>query len=308
MGKQVILMVGVLDVASSTNVSQAKAFMDLGYDVIPINYRTLIQSYGATYFYDTLIKAVNEYRPYLTMFCKCNGIDPQIVADCTKMSTTFLWNPDAIHEKMERYPEVVEHAKNSTFSACTGGAVVDYFERHGVENCFHIFDGCDTDIFRPVQPVEEYKADISFIGSRLPERDQYLGLLDQAGFTVKAYGDGYGKVVVNEDFAAVCSSSEFMISINTVHTDRGFSNRLFRYMGCKSCTIHYEPTNTLHEYFKDGEEILFFKEANELITKLKFFKHKSSEIAQAGYDLVTSKYRWHDSCEQILKLAEEFKI
>lgn len=307
MEKQKIIMVGVLDVASSTNVSQAKAFIDLGYEIIPINYRTMINQFGSAYFYDTLIKAVNEYRPYLVMFCKCNGIDPKIVADCSKMSTTFLWNPDVIHEKMERYPEVVENAKNSTFSACTGGAVVDYFERHGVSNCFHIFDGCDTDIFKPVQPELQYKADISFIGSRLDERDMYLELLDKAGFVVKAYGPGYGKEVLNEDFSAVCSSSEFMLSVNTVNTERGFSNRLFRYMGCNACTIHYEPTNSLHEYFKDGEELLFFKDSNELITKLKFFKDKSSEIAQAGYDLVTTKYTWHASCKRILKLAEDFK-
>lgn len=305
MSKKKIIMVGVLDVESSTNISQAKAFIDLGYDIIPINYRTLISTYGTAFFNSTLHTAIDKHKPYFVMFCKFNGVDPTIVKECSKKCKTMLWNPDYIGPGMERYPEMIEHAKYTNFSACTGLAVVEYFQSHGVENCYHIFDGVDTDIFKPVEPFTDFCADIAFIGTRLPERDKYLELLADAGYKVKAYGNGYGGEVFNNRFSTVCSSSQVMLSINTINSKEGFSNRLLRYLGCKVCTAHFDPTETLHKYFKDGEEIILFKDQNELITKLKFYKNKYHTIAENGYKLVTSKYTWHESCKKILDLVEK---
>jgi spore maturation protein CgeB len=311
MEKQKIVMVGVLNEPQSTNVSQAKAFMDLGYEVIPVNYRTIITDYGGDYFYNTLVELVKSSKPYLVMFCKCNGFDPSIVVECTKYAKTLLWNPDVIHESMERYPEVVEHARNSTFSACTGEIVADYFQRQGVENCYHVLDGVDTDLFRPVEPVEEFKADISLIGTKIEFRDMFLELLGNAGYVVKAYGNGYEQSVYGTEFAQVCSSSRFMLSINTISDDGGyFSNRLLRYLGCKACTIHFDPLSPsgITQYFKDGKDLILFKDADELITKIKFLGNNSiARIAQSGYDIVTTKYTWHDSCKKLLELAKEFK-
>ena len=45
MNKTVIIC-GVLDKKGSTNISIARSFLRFGYNVIPINYRTIIQKHG----------------------------------------------------------------------------------------------------------------------------------------------------------------------------------------------------------------------------------------------------------------------
>ena len=122
MENNLVCIVGVLDKEGSTNISQAKAFIELGYDVIPINYRTIINNYNISDFENLLISTLKKYRPFLTLFSKCNGIDSNIIKECSKYSNTWLWNMDPINT-IRNCPEVLGHAKNADFSSCTGGGV-----------------------------------------------------------------------------------------------------------------------------------------------------------------------------------------
>ena len=150
-----VLMVSVLDVKGSTNIPQALAFIRRGYNIIPINYRTVIQKYGMEFFNNLVLNVCNQEKPHLTLFTKCNGVHPELVKRCSDISTTWLWNPDPI-QTIERCPEVIEHAKNATHSSCTSQTVVDYFKSKGVENCYQILDGLDTEMFKPVDVDEKY--------------------------------------------------------------------------------------------------------------------------------------------------------
>ena len=302
-----ICLVGVNDVEGSTNISQAKAFMEQGFSIIPINYRSLISKYGMETFEDILVSTVKKYRPYLTFFAKCNGINPNIVKECSKYSHTWLWNPDAI-STIKRVPEVIEHAKNADFSSCTGGGVAEWFEEQGVKKCYNIFDGADTDIFKPVEPVDSLKTTISLIGTRTKEREEVRKALIEAGIDAKFYGNGYQYEAVNLAFSQVCSSSKFMLSINssTENITDYFSNRLLRYMGCGPCVLHYDPTETLKKYFKDGEEILFFKTIDELINKIKSTSDEDARrIGEAGRKKVLENYTWKHTINKILDIVDK---
>lgn len=299
-----ICLVGVNDVEGSTNISQAKAFMEQGFSIIPINYRSLISKYGMETFEDILVSTVKKYRPYLTFFAKCNGINPNIVKECSKYSHTWLWNPDPI-STIKQVPEVIEHAKNVDFASCTGGGVAEWFEEQGVKKCYTIFDGLDTDIFKPVIPFDSLKADISLIGTKTKEREKVREALIEAGIDAKFYGDGYQYKAVNLAFSQVCSSSKFMLSINssTENITDYFSNRLLRYMGCGACVLHYDPTETLKKYFKDGEEILFFKTTEELIDKIKNTDDATAKkIGEAGRKKVLETYTWDHTINKILDI------
>ncbi len=301
MTKGNILIVGVLDKKGSTNISQAKSFMRFGWNVIPINYRTIIANYGYGTFENTLMYAVEKYRPSLVMFCKCNGVNPELVKRVTQRTKTWLWNPDPI-QTIERCMEVVEHAKNATYSSCTGYGVAKWFAEQGVKNCYHIFDGLDYDIFKPVEPDESYRAEISFIGTRTAERDRFIDFLKAIGYDIKTYGQGYGKVVIDDEFAKVCCSSKFMLSINTYNDiECYFSNRLLRYMGCGACVLHYDPTETLKKVFDDGSEILFFKDESELQDKLKI--KDPWKIGLNGMNKVLSSLTWDHTIANILNIT-----
>lgn len=300
---KIITLVGVLDKKGSTNISQAMAFTRFDFGVIPVNYRTIISEFGMKYFEELLLHVCKQNQ-YMMLFAKCNGINPDLVKECSKYTKTWLWNPDPIFT-IKRCPEVIEHAKNAHYSSCTGRGTTDWFKEQGVENCHHIFCGLDYNIFKPVEPIDEFKAYISFIGTRTSDRDNARAFFIQRGFDTKFYGNGYSdKEMINEDFSKVCSSSKIMLSINTEHQPLYFSNRLLRYMGCGACVIHYDPTNTLGNIFCDGEEIILFSTYDELEKKLEgLTEEKIGKIALAGREKVLKNFTWDHTIANILRIT-----
>jgi len=178
-----ICLVGVFK-KGSTNVPMAKSFTKHGFFVIPVNYRTIITTYGMEFFNQFMHHVMIKYEPYLTLFSKCNGVDPEIVSMCNKYSKTWLFFMDA-KPILAANPEIIQHIKNSDISSCTASDMVEWFRSQGVKNCHHIVQGIDPDVFKPVEPEDKYKADISFLGTRTPERDKFKKALEDAGFNVK---------------------------------------------------------------------------------------------------------------------------
>lgn len=302
--KKYVCIVGVLDKYGSTNIPMAVSFMRHGYHVLPINYRTIIATKGMEFFENLLLYTVNVYRPELVLFSKCNGINPELVSKCSERSITYLFNMDP-RPTIERCPEVLEHARRAHFSSCTAKDMVEWFKEEGVENCYHIIQGVDPYIYKPIEPVEKYRADISFIGTRTPERDHYKELLENNGFKVKFYGNGYGSEVVEEEFAKVCSSSRFMLSINTynnLHTEY-FSNRLVRYLACGVCTLHLDSTGSLEKYFRDHKDVIYFSDESSLLNSLSTMNDDDAgRIAMSGRDRVLKSFTWDHTINTILKI------
>jgi len=307
MDKKYVCIIGVLDKYGSTQIPLAVSFMRHGYHVVPINYRTVIVTKGMEFFENLVLYTMQTYHPILTIFCKCNGVNPDLVAKCRKFSITYLHNPDP-QPTIERCPEVIEHAKNAHFSSCTAKDMVEWFESKGVKNCYHIIQGVDPYIFKPVEPNNEYKADISFIGTKTPERDKYKKALEDEGLNVKFYGQGYGKEVVEEDFAKVCASSKFMLSINTynnLHLEY-FSNRLARYLACGVCTLHLDETGSLNKYFEDYKDIIYFSDELSLMNALLFTKEEDiGKIAISGREKVLQGFTWDHKVRDILRIANK---
>ena len=303
--ERTIVILGVFDVLGSTNIPMATSFMKMGFKVIPINYRTIIRKKGLRFFEGLIGYTMGKHKPFLTMFCKCNGISSDIVSMCNKHSITWLFNPDGNSPPLERWPEVTEHAVRANFSSCTGGSDVEWFKSKGA-NCFHIIQGVDPTVFRPIEPSKEYKADISFIGTKTTERDFFKNLLESNNINAKFYGSGYATEVVEDEFAKVCSSSKFMLSLNTLNNvfKKSFSNRLMRYLSCEVCTFHYDNTETLKDIFEDGKELIIFKTPEELINKINNISDvEAKEIAISGRKRVLRDYTWDCAIKRILAIV-----
>lgn len=310
-----VVIVGVLDKVGSTNIPMAASFTKFGIQVLPVNYRTIIAKQGMQFFGEYLLFIIKKYNPILTLFSKCNGVDTNIIKECGKHSVTWLFNMDP-RPTIERCPEVIDHAFNSHFSSCTAKDMVEWFESFGVKNCYHIIQGIDQNVFKPVEPVEEFKADISHIGTKTEERDQFKKVLEDAGFITKFYGTGYSsKEMFGNDFNEVCASSKFMLSLNTynnIHQEY-FSNRLLRYVACGVCTLHYDSTNSLDKYLTNGKEVLYFKDSNELVNILKnITDEKACEIAMAGRDKALNNYTWdriiYDMLERVKREGKKADV
>ena len=301
-----ICIVGVLDNINSTNVYMAKAFARAGFGIVPINYRNILAEFGVRVAEKTIIRVVEETKPVLTVFCKCNGIDSITMGKCSNISKTWFWWMDPLIT-LKQIPESISHAQMADFSSCTGLGVAEYLSSQSQKNVFHIFEGIDPEIFYPVQPVSEYETDISFIGTRTPERQLHIDFLRERGFKVKAYGNGFEKEVVGDEFNIVCSSSKAMLAINNEHTTKEyFSDRIFRYGACRSFVLHsYSPG--MEKHFNENEHVVYFNDKITLLeaaTKFVNSEH-SSTIAQNLHNKIILHHTWDIVAKTIIHIVEE---
>jgi len=301
-----VVIVGVLDKEGSSNIWMASSFKRFGFEVIPINYRTIIGEYGKSFFESYVKDILIKYKPQITVFCKCNGVNPNLITECNKYTRTWLWFMDS-YKVAEQAPEIVEHAKNSIFSSCTSPITVDYFHNKGVQNCYHIYEGIDINVHKPVPPIHKYKADISFVGSRTKERDEYYKFLTYNGHYVKFYGNGYSERIPEDDWAKICASSKYMLSLNTFNDIPGyFSGRVFETLGCGTCTFHLDTTNTIGNVFEDGKEIILFSDPNTLLKKMnELTKEQAKEIAINGREKVLNNFTMDHAVSKILNICSK---
>ena len=302
-----IIIVGVLDKKGSTNIQQAIAFKKRGYDIIPINYRTIINKYGMQFFEKLLIDTIKSNNPDFVIFSKCTGINPSLITECNKYSKSFYWFMDS-YKVASSIPDIKQYAKNATYVSCTSINTVEWFKSNGINNCHHILEGFNESIYKPVDVDEKYIADISFIGSRTKERDIYKDILEKNGYIVKFYGPGYtNEFVTGLEFSKICSSSKFMLSINTYNNiPNYFSDRLILYAGCGSCILHLDTTETILKWFNDNE-VIYFKSKDELLNKIKTISDTES-FRRKCRNRALSQYTWDYAIQMILDIAKQKKI
>ena len=118
-----------------------------------------------------LVYEVMKEKPDLVFICKGDQLGFNTVVKIKEYAKTFYWFPDPI---MTAAPHLIKLASVCTYASCTGLGVAKFFVANGVERVFHIFEGVDSEYYYPVEEDSSFKANVSFIGSRTPERMDYL--------------------------------------------------------------------------------------------------------------------------------------
>jgi len=310
MHNKIVVCVGVCNRRGSTNIPQMKSLMKFGFQIIPVNYRTIIAEHGMQFFADLLLEVVKTTKPWLVLFSKCNGIPTELVKECGKYSTTYLFNMDS-RPTIEKCSDVVQHAVNSHYSSCTAHEMVDWFKSEGA-NCHYVVQGVDPEVFKPIpkNPAYAQKMDgpvISMIGTRTTERDVYLKTLHDGGFFPTFYGPGYNREVVDREFVDICCSADYLISLNThngIHKGY-FSNRLVRYLACGTCTFHLDEFGSLKNHFEDGKEVIFFKGPEDLIEKLHNIDDETRiRVGIGGRERVLKEYTWDHTTAKMINIIQ----
>lgn len=302
-----VILVGVLDQFGSTNIYMAKAFQRAGFEVIPVNYRTILQHHGPNTLSALLYKLAAD-KPQLMLFSKCNGVTSDVIGRCGKHTTTWWWFMDGLNT-LSQIPEVMGHAQLATYASCTGLGVASHIKKQiGGKEVYHIFEGVDPEVYKPTVVLDQYKVDISFIGTNNPERHHYLNVLAKAGIDVAAYGNGFNTEIHGSDFNKVCTSSESMLALSVEHSTEGyFSDRIFRYGACGCCVLHkYSPR--MEKYFMHGQDILFWYDDESLVDIAK--KYLTPENvgvrAQIGgnlYQKVLTNHTWDNTVREICSIS-----
>jgi len=276
MSKETIVLVGVCDKPESTNVAQAKYFERLGYEVIPINYRTVISNYSLSFFENLLMHVVETNKPKLVFFSKCNGIHSEIIKWCSDRVVVFYWFMDYTHNITS---EIMKHVEYATFASATSSEVVDIFKQVN-SNTHWIIEGYDPEIcfYEELTPIYN----TVFIGNATPKRIEQL-----KGSDVTIFGSGWPKEfnanppVYGHEFRKVVCQSKFVL--NLVHGNI-FSNRVVDSLACGT-DIHSEWCKDLSTVFPTAYMYKRF-----LLLTLK--------------DVKIERYTWENTLKKVMEIIE----
>jgi len=287
--KKTIILVGVVDKESSTNLAQAKYFELLGYKVIPINYRTILQQHKSfEYLFGMLEHAVEVYKPELIFFSKCNGVPSNIIKRCTDKTKTWLWFMDYHHNVTD---EILTHVKYATFASATSTEVVERFKEVN-PNSHWIIEGYDQDIMYPMDSEKIY--DVVFIGNATEKRIEQL----RKARDVEIFGDGWPTdlnanppVYQHEFRKTVCKSK---IVLNLVHGNI-FSNRVVDSLAC-GVPVLSEYCDDLNKKFGT---VYTFKD----ISKVNFEMVKLMNTKKSLKTTDVSNYSWKRVLDNVLCIS-----
>ena len=189
-------------------------------------------------------------------------------------------------------------------------------------------------IFASPKFSPRFKADISFVGTNLPQKKQFF--LDQVfplkkKYDLKLYGQDWNtsdkllgytqklgqyfnipilrsvqkpKLTLEEERIIYASS---LISIN-VHEDyqREFggdcNERTFKIPLCNGFEIT-DDVSCIRKYFKEGKEIVIAKNKNDWFEKIEYYiknPNKRDEIIKAGKDRVLQDHTYHNRVQSII--------
>lgn len=332
-----VLIVGVLDVPWSTNVSMKHALEKSGHFVEAFNYRTVEAQYkkscfitntfvdkwldkafsflrsarlpfNSTLYYrrsgrkkmnQLLLDTVKKNSLDLVLFSKTDTVDYTILPEVNKNAPTWYFFMDPVDQAVRI--NAGAYASRATWASATFSDVADYFRKAGAD-AHWITQGVDVSIFCPKNVPKVY--DIVFVGTKTSKRSLYISALRNAGISVTCFGEGWeNKPVYQDELVDIYQKSR--IVLNFCRSGKGFSIRVFQVMGAGTFLLSEHCTD-LEQFFKKAEHLDMFASEDEMIRKAKTYLKDDSRresIARNGCNLVYQEYSWEVIMKKIIELS-----
>ncbi|MFC1928518.1 glycosyltransferase [Chloroflexota bacterium] len=140
--------------------------------------------------------------------------------------------------------------------------------------------------------IEEYE--VTFVGTRRPEREQYINELTKKNIPIHLFGEGWGKYVSFEEMVDIFRASKININFSRVggNDKLQIKGRIFEIcMAGGFILTEYVPG--IERYFEIDKEIACFRDADEMIGKIIYYLNhdkKRQAMAQSSWKRATSEY------------------
>jgi ADP-heptose:LPS heptosyltransferase/2-polyprenyl-3-methyl-5-hydroxy-6-metoxy-1,4-benzoquinol methylase len=295
-----ILIVGVLDVASSTNVFMKKGFEELGCRVDAYNYRSMQRQLGSPEaMWDHFRNFLKGKRYDLILFSKVDSMHPDCVSHAGDFGPTWYWFMDNIG--VARTIGAHEYARRADFASATSEEVHELFARVN-HRAFKMTEGFDPQTYFHEKASKTY--DIMFAGNATQQRIADLrAIMESCPVTV--FGGGWPEdfkarpPVFNEDLRRAINSSR--IVLNLVHSNI-FSDRIILSAAAGGFVLTQHCPD-VENYFQAGEHLDWFQTPEEAIEKIRHYlscNEKRERIARQGMEEVRSRFSWKAVCKNLL--------
>jgi spore maturation protein CgeB len=197
---------------------------------------------------------------------------------------------------------------------------LEHYQRYGARHVLLQYPTYDRDVHRPqaptVQEAQEYAADVVFVGSYAPGREQYLKPLARAGINLVIWGRRWdrcrdpelqrhirGRHVGGRDYALALSCAKIGLGILSPLCPDRSTTRSLEIPACGAFLL--APRTEEHlALFEEGREAVFFSSEEELLAKARYYLEHEEErtrIAAAGrMRCLTSDYSSADRVKELL--------
>jgi len=207
-----------------------------------------------------------------------------------------------------------------------GDPVVYGYRALGAAHCFPIYNALDPETHHPVPPAARFAADLSFLGNRLPDREERVDqfffeaaralpkrsfLLGGSGWGDKHMPDNvrYLGHVSTRDHNALNVSATAVLNISrSSMAENGFSpaTRVFEAAGAGACLITDDWIG-LDLFLRDGEEVLAARDGQEVAEILdRLTPEKAREIGRRARERMLREHTYQHRADQADRIFRRF--
>lgn len=206
-----------------------------------------------------------------------------------------------------------------------GDPVVEAYQGLGARACVPIYNALDPDTHHPVFPEERFASDLSFLGNRLPDREERVNtfflepaarlpgskfLLGGAGWDENALPENvrYAGHVRTADHNAFNVSAKAVLNIsrNSMATN-GFSpaTRVFEAAGAGACLIT-DYWEGIEMFLEPGSEVLVARDGQDVTDIMaKLTLAEAMLIGNAALARVTRDHTYQSRAAEVDRIIQE---
>jgi spore maturation protein CgeB len=293
------------------------------YKVIYFPFDEIMEEVGKDKMNEKLLEIVQQEKPNLCFFFLFeNEIKKETIKTITNNSgsITFNWFTDD-HWRFDNFSKY--YAPYFHWISTTDSKAMKKYYKIGYKNVIKTQWACNHFLYKPLDLPKIY--DVSFVGQPHGNRRKIIEKIEKAGINVKYWGRGWlaGRVS-QEEMIKIFSQSKINLNLTKSSGTLSFKSlagiflnrkqglirinsprywldnfrslkgsvreqikgRNFEIPGCKGFLITGDADN-LHDYYKDGKEIVIYKNTKDLIEKIKYYlehEYECEVIARAGYE------------------------
>ena len=271
-----VLLVGSFDGAVHAHAAlRGRALERLGCQVTPFDlmgvggWLSRIRRIGLR---DRLARAIARSKPDVVLVMEGSQLDPSVVAGLKRGAGpgggrgTFWVNwfcdgrraADSIRPLVTAYDEVF----------VAGSAVAEELEAPGHPPVRYLAPGCDPSVHRPMRARDQFRANVVFVGTATPHREERLSELMEFGLAV--WGPGWrrtrlrdycrGELLEHGDYVRAYAGASVAVNLQCSAfvepgSDPGCNRRLFEIAAIGVPQV-VEERPDLHRHFCEGSEVL----------------------------------------------------
>lgn len=267
--------------------------LNMGYSLIYFDLDRLVQKYGTVRASGMLREAVYYYRPnYLFYFHFMDWIEHRIWKElsnetCTK---TLIWLAD----DHWRYEDTLSVWKLFNVVITTDRNGFERRQKDGYQKTILSQWGCNHFLYKQLRTPKIFN--VSFVGRRYGERQNFINQLKERGIKVDTFGPGWknSNRISQSELLRIYNQSK--ICINMSESSKGekiqIKGRDFEAPGCGSLLLTNRNSN-ISEYFIPGEEIIIYSDAGDAAEKIRYYLSNENELERIslnGYNRVLKQH------------------